>query len=365
MFTTRHFSESYADARSRFLDAAARTEAPLESFENPACKGPSGTTLATDVALFGPDNAKHLLILVSGTHGVEGFAGSGAQIAMIEGLRFAALPARTAVLVIHAINPYGFAWLRRVNEDNVDLNRNAIDFTAPLPPSSDEFMALAPYLVPRGWDELPCAEQVIRRFIDQHGFRRYREVVARGQYTHPDGLFYGGSEPVWSARTFREIVTRHGRGKKRLAVIDFHTGLGPFGYGEPIYTGEDPAEAARAREWYGPDVTAICEGSSSSVVVQGPLINAVNSFFEDHKTRPEVTTLALEFGTLPEEIVLDLLRAEAWMHAHGDANFDTPVGRAIKRRFRDAFYVDEHEWKRSVVDRALEMTGLALAGLAS
>ncbi len=363
MPTTRHFSESYADARSRFLDAVARADAPLESFENPVGKGPTGETLATDVALFGPDDAKHLLILVSGTHGVEGFAGSGAQVAMIEGLRFAALPARTAVLVVHAINPYGFAWLRRVNEDNVDLNRNSIDFKA-LPASSDDFIALAPHLVPRDWDDLATAESIIKQFIDQRGFRRYQEVVAGGQYTHPEGLFYGGSKPVWSTRTFKEIVTRYGRGKKRIAVIDFHTGLGPLGYGEPIYTGENDEEAARAREWYGPDVTAIYSGNSSSVIVQGPMINAVNSFFEGQKTKPQVTTLALEYGTLPEDIVLDLLRAEAWMHAHGDVTFDTPVGRAIKRRFRDAFYVDEHAWKRSVVDRALEMTGHALAGLA-
>lgn len=363
MSTTRHFSESYADARSRFLDAVARAEAPHETFENPGCKGPFGASLATDVALFGPENAKHLLILVSGTHGVEAFAGSGAQIAMIEGLRFASLPARTAVLVIHAINPYGFAWLRRVNEDNVDLNRNSIDFKA-LPASSDEFIALAPYLIPRSWDDLASAEQVITQFIDKHGFRRYQEVVAGGQYTHPEGLFYGGSKPEWSTQTFREIVTRYGRGKKRIAVIDFHTGLGPLGYGEPIYTGDNDEEAARVREWYGSDVTAIYGGNSSSVIVQGPMINAVGSFFEGQKTKPEVTTLALEYGTLPEDIVLDLLRAEAWMHAHGDVNFDTPVGRAIKRRFRDAFYVDEDAWKRSVVDRALEMTDHALAGLA-
>ena len=363
MHTTRHFSENYVDARSRFLDAVARVEAPLETFENPIGKGPSGEALATDVALFGPPDAKQLLILVSGTHGVEGFAGSGAQIAMIEGLRFAALPARTAVLVVHAINPYGFAWLRRVNEDNVDLNRNSIDFSAP-PPSSDTFVALAPHLVPSDWNDLAPAEKILRQFIDEHGFRRYQEVVAGGQYTHPDGLFYGGAKPVWSTETFKEIVTRYGRGKKRIAVIDFHTGLGPLGYGEPIYTGDDNEEAARARDWYGPDVTAMYGGNSSSVIVKGPMINAVSSFFEGQKARPEVTTLALEFGTLPEDIVLDLLRAEAWMHAHGDANFDTPVGRAIKRRFRDAFYVDEHGWKRSVVDRSLEMTGEALAGLA-
>ena len=74
--------------------------------------------------------------------------------------------------------------------------------------------------------------------------------------------------------------------------------------------------------------------------------------------------MALEFGTLPEELVLDVLRAEAWMHAHHAGNFATPVGRALKRRMRDAFYVDTDFWKRSIVDRSVEMTGCALAGLA-
>jgi hypothetical protein len=364
MPAVRHFSESYAEARTRFTEAAARTGAPLETLENPVGLGPTGETLATDVALFGPKDATKLLILISGTHGVEGFAGSGAQITMMESLRFSALPARTAVLLIHAINPYGFAWLRRANEDNVDLNRNSIDF-AHRPDPSDDFLRLAPHLVPHVWAELAPAELAIKAFIDTHGFRRYQEVVTAGQYSHPAGLFYGGDGPVWSTLTFRDIVTRYGAGKERIALIDFHTGLGPIGYGEPIYTGTDDEEAARAREWYGRDVTAIYAGTSSSVIVKGPLINAVPSFFADDETKPEITTLALEFGTLPEELVLDVLRAEAWMHAHGDINFDTPVGRAIKRRFRDAFYVDTDAWKRAIVERSVEMTGHALAGLAS
>lgn len=364
MPATRHFSENYAEARTRFTDAAARTGAPLETFENPVGLGPTGETLATDVALFGPADATKLLVLIAGTHGVEGFAGSGVQVTMMESLRFSALPARTAVLLVHAINPYGFAWLRRVNEDNVDLNRNSIDFRH-LPPASEDFVRLAPHLVPHVWAELAPAELAIRAFIDAHGFRRFQEVVTAGQYSHPAGLFYGGDGPTWSTRTFKDIVTRYGKGKESIALIDLHTGLGPSGYGEPIYTGDSDVEAARVREWYGPDVTAIYAGNSSSVIVNGPMINAVAGFFEGDAKKPEITTLGLEFGTVPEEIVLDVLRAEAWMHAHGDINFDTPVGRAIKRRFRDAFYVDTDAWKRSVVERSMEMTGQALAGLAS
>ncbi len=364
MPAVRHFSESYAEARTRFLDSAKRLDAPLETFENPHGKGPTGEALAVDVAHFGPADAQNVLVLLSGTHGVEGFAGSGIQVSLMEGLRFRSLPARTAVVVVHAINPYGFAWLRRTNEDNVDLNRNAIDFARPAV-ENPEYTALAPWLVPDDWADLAPGEQHVRAFVDEHGFRRFREVVGRGQYTHPDGLFYGGSAPVWSTRTFRDIVTKVGAGKRKLAVIDYHTGLGPLGYGEPIYIGADPEGAERAREWYGPDLTVMHAGTSASVVVEGALIEALPSYFAKAADAPEITAIALEFGTLPEEIVLDVLRAEAWMHNHGDINFDSPVGRAIKRRFRDAFYVDNDAWKRKVADRGLEMTDHALAGLAS
>ena len=363
MAAPRYFSQTYAEARTRFLQAIARAAVPLESFENPVGLGPQGETLVCDVALFGPDDARNLLVLISGTHGVEGFTGSGAQIAMIEAVRFTALPARTAVLVIHAINPYGFAWLRRVNEDNVDLNRNSIDYRSP-PATPDDCAALVPHLVPVDWEDWASAEEAIRAFIATHGLRRFQEVVSRGQYTHPDGLFYGGTEAVWSTRTFQQIMAKYGRGKARIALIDFHSGLGPTGYGEPMYTGEDPAEFERAVEWYGPEVTSMMAGSSSSVVMNGPLINAAGASFAGQAKKPEITPIVLEYGTEPAEDVLDTLRAEAWLHMHGDINFHMPVGRAIKRRFRDVFYIDTVAWKKSVVDRALEITGEALAGLA-
>ena len=58
--------------------------------------------------------------------------------------------------------------------------------------------------------------------------------VAGGQYTFPDGMFFGGQKATWSNQTFRAIVKKHGAGAKRVGLIDFHSGLGPTGYGEPI-----------------------------------------------------------------------------------------------------------------------------------
>ena len=81
-------------------------------------------------------------MLISGTHGVEGFAGSALQVGLLdEGIQNELSP-ESAVLMIHAINPYGMAHLRRFNEDNVDLNRNFRDH-AKTPPENCAYQKLA------------------------------------------------------------------------------------------------------------------------------------------------------------------------------------------------------------------------------
>ena len=80
-------------------------------------------------------------MLVSGTHGVEGYYGSDSQIALLDNLRDHASPEDTCVVLVHLVNPLGTAWLRRVNEDNADANRNYIDFTQ-APPANIEYETL-------------------------------------------------------------------------------------------------------------------------------------------------------------------------------------------------------------------------------
>ena len=119
------FSESYAQARGRFLEACGYPGAAVEGHQN-LNSDPAQRDLWTDVALLGPPNADEVLVLCSGTHGVEGFCGSAIQTGLLQGGLSSRLERQRAVL-IHALNPYGFANLRRANEDNVDLNRNFVD----------------------------------------------------------------------------------------------------------------------------------------------------------------------------------------------------------------------------------------------
>ena len=77
------FSESYADARPKFCAAAAQAGGALRSWLNPKARGPGGEALYLDTARFGPADAANMLVLIAGTHGVEGHCGSGAEIAWL------------------------------------------------------------------------------------------------------------------------------------------------------------------------------------------------------------------------------------------------------------------------------------------
>src|SRR5258708_5846363 len=263
------FPTDYGDARSRFRRAAETAGGQLRSYRNPT-SGPLGEALACDCAWFGPEDAAKVLVIMSGTHGVEGFCGSGIQLDWLEEGNAAALPADHAALAIHAINPCGFAWIRRVTEENVDLNRNFVDHGQALP-RNDDYDALHDAICPGEWNAASRAATQARleAFAASRGTAALQKAMSGGQYSHSDGIFYGGMEPVWARRTLTRILADFAGGARRVALIDFHTGLGPYGHGERIMTHppESPA-SCRAEHWYG-DVTNPALGTSASAEPHG------------------------------------------------------------------------------------------------
>src|SRR5579862_4868516 len=141
------FSESYSEARTRFLEAATQNDAAISSYKYPSV-GPDGEQLYVDVARIGPLQPELAIVVVSGTHGVEGFCGSACQTAWLAGSGHGETGETTSVYLVHALNPYGFAWLRRVTHENVDLNRNFIDFHRDRLPNNAEYSILSHILNP-------------------------------------------------------------------------------------------------------------------------------------------------------------------------------------------------------------------------
>ena len=341
------FAADYSEAREKFIAAARIAGAATHRYDNPA-KGPRGEALSTDVARLGPDDASRIVMTISSTHGVEGFCGSGCQRALLDDDDMARRleAGRVAVLVVHAVNPHGFSHLRRVNEDNVDMNRNFRDFsdTKELNPAYAQVHDL---LLPREWPPTQANRAEILAAMQKMGAVAFQAAVSAGQRTFSDGLFYSGTGPTWSNRTMRALVKKHGAGRKRIGWIDLHTGLGPYGHGEKIFAGaNDAAELARARAWWGADILSYYEGKSASIEVQGSMVMSVYA----ECPGVEATSMGLEYGTVPFEAVLHALRGDHWLAIHQDA--DAGKRAPIKRAIFEAFYVDADDWKGMVVGQA-------------
>jgi hypothetical protein len=356
-------SDGYTQARDNFLRVCAGAGVEVRSHMHPLT-GPQGETLATDVARFGPPAAGRLLVMVSGVHGVEGFSGSAAQVGWIAQRRYEALPDDTAVLMIHLINPWGAAHLRRYTEDNVDLCRNCLDFSQPLP-DNPTYRSIHEELVLG--DKLGDSGQLTGPYLGgkvaAHGLEYVVDLFMAGQYQFETGFAFGGREPTWSNTTLRNILTSHHCGAGKVCIIEFHTGLGPWGYGQLItlHTGD---ELRQVRNWFGPWVfnpsADRLPGEAGYRVVHGHTIEA----YRDSFPAARVTAVTLEFGTYPPDETLALLVQEHLLVQQADA-VPPAVMSEIKDRLLEYHHPQDWEWRCAFWSRALQVIRQALRALES
>ncbi|RYF83620.1 MAG: DUF2817 domain-containing protein [Comamonadaceae bacterium] len=356
------FSERYALARQKFLQGCLKAGLTVDSRPLPLA-GAQGEPLALDAALDGPADAQRLLIVSGACHGVEGHCGSGVQVFALhdDEWRTKAREAGVAVLYLHALNPHGFSHGRRVTQENVDLNRNFVDFSQPLP-RNKAYAQLHALLLPAQWPPTAADEAALNAWIAEHGLPAFQAAVSGGQYQFNNGVFFGGQAATWSNRTLRELLRRYARQASRIAWIDLHTGLGPNGLGERIFAGRNDAAAlARASAWWSgggaTPVTSMYDGSSTSAELTGLIVNALY----EECPQAEYTGIALEYGTEPLLEVMAALRGDHWLHQHPDAAPE--LADAIHARMRRAFYSDTDAWKGQVISQARQAMFQAVDGL--
>ena len=355
-----YFQPTYAAAREAFLAAAENCGARQETHTHPL-KGPSGEDLALDVAAVGPEDAEKVFITMSGTHGGEGFLGSAAQVGWLTEDRVRDAPEGIAVVILHGVNPHGFAWLRRVTEGNIDLNRNFLDYGLPLP-EKPEYDKLHAAICPDEWTDaaLTAAEAELNAYAEKHGQKALNRVVMGGQFSRPDGVFYGGAAPTWSRTTILDVLKRHTQQAKHAALIDFHTGLGPSGHGECYIVGNDGEPSIdRAAEVWGTDGVTLMASKGGQQTHDGYNLTGIAR---------ELAPIAfygntLEFGTHPLETVYRALRADNWLHLHGDLNSD--FARQVKADLKEAFCPDSTTWREAVYARSMAVWQRGLDGLAA
>lgn len=354
---TAVFPGSYAAGRQRWLAQLNKLSCHTRCQPYP-CNGvgPEGEELVTDTVWIGPEDASRVLVLLGGTHGIEGFAGSAIQIDLLgliaNGL--SVIPADSAVLMAHALTPWGYAWQRRCDADGVDLNRNIVDFSKPLPENKDyALLKDAFYLADAGQRKIALTE-----FERQHGRVALEKAISAGQYSDPSGPFYGGNAPAHGRLVCEDLMSHYALGERDLAVIDLHTGLGPYGYGEIICDHQPDSAGTRiAQNRYGDSVALPFLGTSTSVPKTGLLDYAWHAIMNERSCY-----VTLEFGTFSTDQLFEILLRDHQLWAQPDNRQARLDHSKIMRRH---FYPDAQAWQEMVLFRARQVIAQALQEVSS
>ena len=355
-FLSDFFSSSYLVARKRFRDLSSQNNGVLFTYDV-GQESPKGQPLTIDVSRFGPPSAKNCLVLSSGTHGIEGFLGSAIQLASLT--KGISPTADLSIVYIHAVNPFGFANHRRVNEDNVDLNRNFMAQEQPYSGADPGYSLMNPLLNPKS--PPPVAEffwpRVVLK-IAQHGFNPLKNAVAQGQYEYPQGLFFGGESPSRSMNIIKQNLANWIGDAQNIIHLDIHSGLGKWGTYVLGTTKDIPSEKLdELQKFFGKEALQHLEPEGVLYEIRGEFGAFCRSLFPKRNYIPFLA----EFGTYYILRVLYALRYEnrVWHWAHDDEVARKKAANLLK----EIFNPKSQAWRKDVLDKGLRLIEQALQAL--
>ncbi|MCA9110161.1 MAG: DUF2817 domain-containing protein [Planctomycetaceae bacterium] len=351
------YSSSYAEARRRFIESAHSAGAELCSYSL-RIENATSDELTIDVAILGPDGAP-ALVTSSGLHGVEGFLGSAIQLARLHEFDSDA-EKNIRWVFIHAINPFGFARIRRFNEKNVDLNRNFLldDFVYSGAPADYARLNrfLNPITGPTRYEpyRLKAMWNIVR-----YGMDALKQSIAGGQYEYPRGIFYGGAEPSQAMEVIRSHCEQWIGSAQKVLHVDFHSGLGKYGEYKLLLAEHTGSERCR---WYesvfGHDsVEATDAAAGIAYRASGPL----GEWLQHHFSSRNYRFVTAEFGTYEPIRVLAAIRAENRAHHYGTET--SQAYQNAKQELTECFCPADPSWRQQVVTSGLDILQQGISGL--
>ncbi len=296
------------------------------------------------------EDAQALTVVISGTHGIEGPAGGYVQIRLLNEGALADLPSKSGVLFVHALNPWGWANGRRVDVDNVDVNRSC----GPLFETASAYADFADVFEPKVWNA-DAASLLAARCSAPGAFAQVKNALSGGQYHSVQGPFYGGTTLSRSAEMLRDHIFPLLARADAIGVIDIHSGLGEDGVGTVISParGADGGLARRTRALFeGPFDFPLAQSAGG---LSSPVSGDVLSFFARAFSGKSVLPIALEMGvqTTPAE-ALPLLIAENTIW-HNQRGHDPGEIEAIRAAFREIFAPSSPTWPEALYTRARQI----------
>ncbi|MFV0593187.1 MAG: M14 family metallopeptidase [Draconibacterium sp.] len=360
-----YFHDSWVECRDAFRSEAEHLKERLDSVEifSVPLKSATDKDLTIDFCYVPPkDTTRKLVILISGTHGIEGYVGSAVQQMLMQEFFQPEMFSNTGVLLVHGLNAWGFKHQRRFTENNVDLNRNFNLDRSLFETENDGFVALYDMLTPKG--ELNMNSLGNRFFmvkaiqkIAQKGMPALLQAFAQGQYRFPEGIYFGGQDFEPQVQILSRVLTDIASPYQQILNIDLHTGFGERGklhlFPNPV---DDPVlRNSMERVFNGYRID--WGDSDNFYTIYGQLVEYIGKLFPEKLSIP----MMLEFGTLNTGSTIGAVKSAHISIVENQGahyGYKTPSD-SIKAKagYYEMFYPPSEKWRSNALHVSKAMMG--------
>ena len=315
----------------------------------------------------------NLIILTTGVHGMEGYIGSAMLDVFFEDIYPTIDTDKTGILIVANVNPYGMKYMRRYNENNVDLNRNFIEDWSTFDLSSNkEYPKVDKFLQPTGkmgnafWHEVSFYLSLAKEAIFT-GADTISDALLTGQYEYAEGVYYGGNGDEASTTYLKGVFADCIDGEyENIVHVDIHSGYGPR-YNMVIFNSvQDLTTEAEAKEMLQYDYI-IAQDSENFYVTYGDTTDYFYRLLKSKNSDKSLYSTCFEFGTIGDgffDSILSLKYTVDENRQHWYPTTNKTTAEVVRQNYLELFYPTETDWRtKTIEDFTKAMTGVLNAKL--
>ena len=302
---------------------------------------------------------ENLIVLTTGVHGMEGYIGSVMLDVFFEEIYPQLDADTTGVQVIANVNPYGMKYMRRYNENNVDLNRNFIlDWEGFDYSSNKDYPEVKNFLQPEGeiknafWHEVSFYLSLAKEAITK-GADKVSDALLTGQYEYPQGVYFGGTKDEKSTAYLKGVFNDCLDGEyENIVHIDIHSDYGPR-YNMVIFNSVyDTMTEAQTKEAFSYDYV-IAHDSESFYATTGDTTDYFYRLAESKNSDKELFSTCFEFGTIGDSFFDTILSLKYTVDENRQYWYPTDnrvASEVVAEHYKELYYPTETQWREKTVE---------------
>jgi len=343
---------TYEESRQRFRDnlAVIRRSWPSARRDHHALDGMEDLTIDWIMADARKRKEK-LLVISTGLHGIEGFIGSAVLQLFLDEFLHRLDPDTTGILFLHSLNPWGMKHWKRINPNNVDLNRNFVtDSFQALSNENPDYPDLLSFLSPGKplgnllVEKTAFIYRLLRAAL-RLGIRRVREAALMGQYFYPLGIYFGGQALQEETRRVMDLYRDAFQGYSRIIHLDLHSGYGPRYQMTVVTSPRDALSAAELQHIYQLDRVAGAN-PDEFYSMHGDMNDWEYELVKNEYPKASIFAANFEFGTYGSSILAGArsLRITILKNQKDQFGASKTTGEWIDGEYRELYLPQEPGW---------------------